>query len=250
MTAFSIYKELILEKLNRTSKLQNIHEGETCFILGNGPSLNDINLSLLDSFRTFGTNGIFLKYTPSYFTTISNMFYLNHIDSIKRLSGCVKFIGQHLTDLQTGGKNEFILNTTWCVYGRAFGLNFPAPFRFSKRPDQIVYVGGSVLFVCLQLAYFMGFSKVILLGVDHHFGFPRSEAIYGGRNLEVKESDKVHFDPKYTPSGSSMHCDMIATERSFEIALKAFHKYGREIYNATEGTCLNIVPKLSLAKII
>ena len=46
---------------------KNIHKGERCYILGNGPGLADIDLGKLE-YPTFGTNRIYLAdYTPDYF---------------------------------------------------------------------------------------------------------------------------------------------------------------------------------------
>ena len=39
-----------------------------------------------------------------------------------------------------------------------------------------------------------------------------------------------------------MHCDMLATERSFQLALDAFTKDNREILNVTPNTGLDIIP--------
>jgi hypothetical protein len=226
------------------------HAGETCFILGNGPSLKGVDNEDLQRFPSFGTNGIFLKFIPTYFVTISLDFYKNHVDEIRNLSCRRKFVGDNLSDIITSSEGESALTCSWNMYGTTRGFNYPVPFRFSKNAAKVVYLGGSVLFVCLQLAYWMGFSRVILLGVDHSFGFPRSGARYGGRRLEPTNEDNIHFDKAYSKPGYNPHCDMIATERSFELALKAFQKDGREILNATEGTDLDVIPKAELKDII
>jgi hypothetical protein len=255
----SLYRGIRSEILGPSNssilKLKNTAVGETCFILGNGPSLADVDNQILERYRTFGTNGIFLKHVPDYYVTISVDFYKNHIDAIRELEGTVKFIGDNLHDLHTGSSDEHILNCNWNVYGNVQGprqpiFNFPVPLRFSSRADRVVYLGGTVIFICLQLAYFIGYKRVILLGTDHQFGFPRSEAVYGGRRIVVEGDDKNHFDPTYIPSGHSTHCDMLATERSFELALKAFKKDGREILNATPNTGLDVIPKVKLEDVV
>lgn len=225
--------------------------GETCIVLGNGPSLADVDNQILESYPTFGTNGIFLKHIPDYYVTISVQFYKNYINIIRDLTGSLKFLGHNLYEIHTGGNDEHILNCNWNVYGNLRIVNcpifnFPVPLRFSTRADRVVYLGGTVLFVCLQLAYWMGYQKIILLGVDHYFGFDKKVAFYGGKQIHTKVDDKIHFDPSYSAAGNTMHCDMLATERSFELALKAFQKDGREIFNATEGTGLDVIPTVKL----
>ena len=56
----------------RLAALKDRHRGERCFILGNGPSLNDCDLTRLAGETTFGVNGIFLKtaemgFVPTYY---------------------------------------------------------------------------------------------------------------------------------------------------------------------------------------
>ena len=96
----------------------------------------------------------------------------------------------------------------------------------------------------------MGFQRVILAGVDHRFGYDRTKAKYGGQRIFVSGGDKIHFDPKYNREGHSMHCDMLATERSFQLALDAFTKDNREILNVTPNTGLDIIPCENLNNLI
>lgn len=227
----------------------NRFRNDTCFVLGNGPSLNEVSNDILDKFPVFGTNGIYLKYTPTYYVTISVEFYKNHISGISKLACNRKFIGGELLHAFPDFEGS-ILNCGWNVYAKLGPIAFPVPLKFSKRADRIVYLGGSVLFVCLQIAYFMRFRRVILLGVDHSFGFSRSEAAYGGKRIQVEGKDEIHFDSNYNPHKHSMHCDMIATERSFELALSAFQKDGREILKATPNTGLDVIPRANLADLL
>ena len=230
-------------------KNKNAFQGETCFIFGNGPSLKDFQFKEIEGFKSFGVNGIFLKYTPSFYVSISSEFFKNHISSIEKLESDRKFIGNTIADNFANYEGS-ILNCHWGVKG-AYGLyNFPRPFRFSKSADRLVYLGGTVISVCLQISFFLGFSRVILAGVDHKFGFPRSEAVYGGRKLEVTGSDDIHFDSNYNPVGHITNCDMIATERSFKLAFNTFRKDGREIWNVTPSTALDVIPKAKLEDLL
>ena len=225
------------------TKHHNKWHGESCFVLGNGPSLSYFSNEMIYKLPSFGTNGIFLRLIPSFYVTISSNFYTNHLHAIRSLSGCHKFIGDTLPNLHTGTENEHILHCHWNQYGSFKRWNYPVPLRFSHRADRVIHLGGTVLFVCLQLAYWLGFSTVYLLGVDHQFGFPRSEAKYGGRRLRTDAEDKLHFDPRYTLPGYTPHCDMIAIERSFELALSEFKKDGRKILNLSSVSGLDVIPK-------
>ena len=62
----------LTENESRLLSYKNKHVGERAFIIGNGPSLNKLDLTLLKDDYTFGVNGIFLNrekmgYDPTYY---------------------------------------------------------------------------------------------------------------------------------------------------------------------------------------
>ena len=103
-------------------------------------------------------------------------------------------------------------------------------------------MGGSVIFVQIQLAIWMGFKRIVLLGVDHNM-VTDTQRRYGGVRLNDKEKENIHFTKKYI---SATHSDILATERAFEIAKKYCERYDIEIVNATPNTKLNIIEKINL----
>ena len=48
-------------KKTNINKLKNSFKGKRAFIIGNGPSLNKVDLNLLKNEYTFGVNSIYLK---------------------------------------------------------------------------------------------------------------------------------------------------------------------------------------------
>src|SRR3989339_1665212 len=93
----------------------------------------------------------------------------------------------------------------------------------------------------MQLAYYMGFSEVILIGVDHHFvtqGTPNQEVVSHG-------ADPNHFHPDYFGKGIRWHLpDLERSERSYWMAKHAFEVDGRRIVDATVDGRLNVFPKI------
>ena len=106
-----------------------------------------------------------------------------------------------------------------------------------------VWSGGTVTFTALQIAYYMGFEKVILIGVDHsykHVGNPNDEMTADG-------PDPNHFDPSYFGKGTRWNLpDLALSEKAYVLASKAFEADGRHIINATQGGMLEIFPRASL----
>lgn len=239
---------LIENKISTTFYKSNIdiynlkeqYKGATCIILGNGPSLKNIDNSLLKKYITFGSNGIFLKYTPDFYITISRDFYLNYISEINSLKSKYKFIEKSYEDIHT--KNTIKIKCSWAVYGNFFDYNFPVPLDYSLRPDKLIYLGGSVIFGQIQLAQWMGFKKIILLGVDHNM-VTDDKRQYGGVKLTEKDTKDIHFSKEYK---SSMHSDIMATEHAFLLAKEQCEDAGISLLNATPGTKLEIVKKIKL----
>ncbi len=64
--------------IRRLGELKDIHRGQRCFIIGNGPSLKQTDLSLLKDEFTFGMNRIYLGFPEmgfqtTYFLTINSL---------------------------------------------------------------------------------------------------------------------------------------------------------------------------------
>lgn len=231
---------VFIQKNNSLFKLKGIYKGQTCLILGNGPSLKNVDMNIFRNYITFGSNGIFLKYTPDIYITISKEFYKNYKTEIKNLNVKYKFVDSSLTDIIC---NKTIpLKCSYPIYNQLFNYNFPVPISFSKRPDKILFLGGTVIFAQIQLAAWMGFSKIILLGVDHNMA-TSPKKIYGGEPLSDTDRRKNHFSPEYI---SGYHCDYLAIENSFKLANEFCKKNNIVLLNATQETKLDIVTKVNL----
>ena len=57
------------ESIKRLAALKDIHKGKRAFIIGNGPSLKQTDLSKLKNEITFGMNRIYLAFPDLGFTT-------------------------------------------------------------------------------------------------------------------------------------------------------------------------------------
>jgi len=58
-----------LKSNQRLKKFQNLYDGKRCFVIGNGPSLKNTDLSLLKDEYTFGMNRIYLAFEDWGFQT-------------------------------------------------------------------------------------------------------------------------------------------------------------------------------------
>ena len=126
------------------------------------------------------------------------------------------------------------------------------PWFFSTSASQYVVLGGTVISVCLQILYHLGFSEVILLGIDHDYGLKKEDAERPGGLFVSGENFNVHhFTPDYFPKdGDDMHIDIVAMERAYELSHEAFKNAGRKVLNASPGTKLETFPKVRLEDVV
>ncbi|MBD3166680.1 DUF115 domain-containing protein [bacterium] len=212
---------------------RNLHKGQRCVIVGNGPSLNEMDLDLLRDEFTIGMNKIFLgfdrwNWRPTYHVAVNPLVLQQAADRIEQL-GIPSFVS--INGYESFAHPERMV----------FLKSLPKPTDFSRDPRIGVWEGHTVTYVAMQLAWFMGFREVALIGVDHNF------AVKGPANQEVTADrpDASHFDPNYFGPGTKWNLpDLEASEEAYRIAKQAYEQDGRRIVNATVGGKLEIFPRM------
>ena len=210
--------------------MKNRHKGETCLVLGNGRSLADVPLKFLKKYPSFGTNRIYLLdgFTPTYYVAVNENIINQSIEEINAIDA-TKFISA-----QFAGK----------IKG-AHPLADNGSPHFSKNPFDVLYEGFSVTYVCLQLAYWMGFTTVLLVGVDHKY--PTSN---GNANVLTSAPNGNHFAKDYYAPGEIWNNpDLVRSAKAFEMAKEAFYKSRprRKIVNLTPDSGLDVFKKGSIS---
>lgn len=214
------------------AEFRNLHRGERCVIVGNGPSLNRMDLDWLKDEVTFGLNKVFLGFDrwtwrPTYMVSV-NPLVLEQCARRLETIDCPKFVS--LSGL------PFIAQPDKFIFLQGNGRR-----EFSPDPRLGVWEGHTVTFVAMQLAYFMGFSEVALIGCDHDFG------VTGTPNQEVTATgpDTAHFHPDYFGPGMRWNLpDLGQSEYAYELARRTFEQDGRRIVNATVGGRLEVFPRV------
>lgn len=233
----------------RLLSFKDKHKGERVFIIGNGPSLNQLDLTKLKGELTFGVNGIFLNYdkmgfAPTYYVVEDTFVAEDRADEINTYKGpMVQFFGNYL-DYCIKDKPDNVWLNVKLDYRDYEG--FP---HFSENAIRQIWVGGSVTYICLQLAFYMGFSEVYMIGFDHNYVIPDDAVISNKRETGfdiMSNSDDVnHFHPDYFGKGYRWHEPRVERmEKGFMRAREHFEKDGRKIYNATPGGHLHVYPRV------
>jgi len=219
----------------RIKSFQNKHQGERCFILGNGPSLKHTDLSLLRNEITFGVNRIYLifpeiGFPTSYYLAINTLVIEQCADEIMTLD-VPRFVSWR--------GRKWLRRDPVIMY---IDTDYTPPPTFSPDVSGRVYEGSTVTYVALQLAYFMGFEEVILVGVDHNFvtkGKPNVTVVSDGE-------DPNHFSKEYFGRGFRWQLpDLEASEQAYRMALEAYEASGRRVLDATIDGKLDIFPKVN-----
>ena len=225
------------ESIRRLVALKDIHKGERAFIIGNGPSLRQTDLSKLRNEITFGMNRIYLLFpelgfTTTYFASINDLVIEQFADEILALP-MPKFLAWR-------SHRHFPSNLPLAQSPTFLYTSYTGP-RFAKTITGRVWEGATVTNVALQLAFHMGFEKVILIGVDHNFT-SKGDA---NKTVVSQGDDPNHFAPNYFGKGAKWQLpDLDTSEIGYTLAREAYRKAGREVIDATVGGKLTIFRKV------
>ncbi len=225
------------ESIKRLSALKDIHKGKRAFIIGNGPSLKQTDVSKLKNEITFGMNRIYLAFpewgfTTSYLCVTNDLVVEQFVDDINALT-IPKFIAWR--SHRHFNPQSPISNIPTFIY-----TSYTGP-RFTSDVRHRVWEGATVTNLALQLAYFMGIETAILIGVDHNFA-SKGEA---NQTVVSQGDDPNHFMPNYFGAGVKWQLpDLDTSEIGYTFARQAYEKAGRKILDATIGGKLQIFPKV------
>jgi hypothetical protein len=226
------------ESMRKLHALHNIHAGKRCFVIGNGPSLQKMDLSPLRNEYTFGMNRFYLMFPElgfktSYFVSVNDLVIEQCHQDIQMLD-IPTFVSWRARQWLHPTEHMHFLYTTYV--GR----------KFAKNAAGRLWESATVTNVTLQLAYHMGFSQVILIGVDHNFttkGKPNTTIVSDG-------DDPNHFNPGYFGKGFRWQLpDLDTSEIGYQMAREAFEADGRQVLDATVDGKLQIFPKVDFTSL-
>lgn len=223
---------------SQLAQLKNMYSGKRCFIIATGPSLRSEDILALRNEYTFTMNAMCLKYeelkwTPTFYVIQDVAVFQKLKDNIHNPN--IKYIfvdGRH--------KKHCIKHSNWRFFPRLSSYNsYDAYFRniykakFSNDIHSVVYDGFTVTCSAIQIAAYMGFKEIYLLGCDCGYSEDKSKRYFVDHGVVAK-----HLDT--------------STERMFEgysVAKKYADSNEIKIFNATRGGKLEIFPRVDFDKI-
>jgi hypothetical protein len=241
---FYRYYELLRLRRRDITPYRDRHRGGRCFVIGGGPSLKKLDPEPLKNEPTFGVNAVFLifdwlGFQPRYYCVEDWLVYEDRFEEIKR---CVResecFFPIQFSNQQFDRPNHHYYRALYEFQAH------PGWPNFSLDPSKLVWIGGTVTYVCLQFAYYMGFKNVYLIGMDHNYTKPHDIKVEGNE-WTSQSDDPNHFHPDYFGRGYRWHDPNLGRmERAYQKARQVFSANGRRIYNATVGGNLEVFERI------
>lgn len=187
---------------------QGCHKGERCFVIGNGPSLAQTDMSLLREEITLGSNRGFLGFErwgfPFRYWSCGDMLQMEEYASDYETGlpdSTVKFIPFEYA-LFSKHRNQ-------CFINQEFEATNPP--LFSKDPS-VFHMGNSITYTLMQMGAMMGCTQIVLLGIDHHYpvsvATPATAGARGERlrkNLKRALGDSVWWDMAAAAQAARRH---------------------------------------------
>lgn len=222
----------------KIEKFKNKYKGKRCFIIGNGPSLRVSDLEILkqNNELCFGTHRIYeifdqTEWRPTFYCAQDQKLILNSYDDINNIKNKNKFIG--IVD----AKIRKLINKSIFVNLKDERF-YPNPPKFSKDiAKNGVYEGYTVTYMCLQIAVYMGFKEIYLLGMDHRYAVTMNEK----GEIENHKGVQDHFSSKDKIESIP---EIFRSTLAYETAKKYADEHGIKILNLTRGGYLEVFARM------
>lgn len=231
-----------IKKFESIKRLKNTHQGERCFLVATGPSLTYEDLDKLKGEFVMGVNSIV--------KILDQMNFLPDFIGIQD-AGVYQKIGHLIEDCNVPyvfttdvlykkhckkkDKNRYILYPKYNCRHSSHGDRRPLSSGFSEDPSIVIYDGYSITYSMLQIAVYMGFSEIYLLGCDCSYD------VKGGKHHFVESG---FYDKTAVSVGERMIF-------AYSVAKKWLDKNrpNVKVYNATRGGMLNVFPRKTLDEV-
>ena len=236
--------------MNRVfEKYKNLHSGKRAFLVANGPSLNDIDLNLIDGEISFAMNRISLKYSE---TSWRPTYYLFSSTNVRQSKPWHKEWRQSVKESIEEKEITCFISDQFRGDIDPFGI-YPDIKWFNKmsekKPDlsgkidpscfstdvvERIDKTGTTMNLALQLCYHMGFSEIIFVGAD-----------LGWTHDTGTKEDPNHFVKDYVAEITRPEKTNNQMRNVHSLSLQRFQeRKGLDVkfYNASSKTVLDVYP--------
>jgi len=236
------------KKYANVKKLKNKHDGERCFIVCTGPSLTVEDVDILKDEICFGINSITnifgsTAWRPKYYAVANHKLLCNQLAEIYKEEGLFCILYSNSTKHMKITDKEVLYQypiLNFVLKKNEFKLSKKDEYIFSDDIYAGVTGGGTTTNAILQVAAYMGFKEIYLIGADCDFCGDQKYFRSGGSDGD--------YAVKYTDEKA-----ISAEERSIIGFIKAKEyadSHDFKIYNATRGGKLEVFTRVDLDEVL
>jgi hypothetical protein len=224
-------QNLTYENLQKIVQLQNRHAGKRCFIVGGSPSLRSLDLTRLSSEIVFTTNRGFqlarhgLMHTAYHVMSDSFTFLADNV--------CDEIPPDFADTFLIYGGVKFTPKVKNIIY---FDYEPGKTTGFQKDLQGPLIPAASLICLSIQIACYMGFAKIYLIGVDLDF------VHNPGHAYEQTEGEKTRQDRTIESKPIILNW--------LKEAAYLLQKEGRELYNASPVGEVNCIPRANYESLL
>lgn len=227
------------EKFLKIRKLKNNYSGERCFIIATGPSLTMEDIELLKDEYTFGMNSICRIYSqttwrPTFYGIQDGLVFEKMRDVVfNQDPSTILFLAEGLC-------KNIEMQDNYVAFPYDVGYHYinlrKMDDYFAKFSDDcydVVYDGYSITYSLIQIAVYLGFKKIYLLGAD----------------CSYTVGTKNHFvESGYVDKNANLNHDKMI--KGYEAAKDYAEKKGIKIVNCTRGGMLEVYDRKPLEDVL
>lgn len=176
---------LFINQFKKTNRLKNKEIGKRCFILCNGPSINNHNLNLIKNEVIIGMNASTLlegeyDFISNYYV-VSDLRFISHPEKSKFASTMLNPFTKCVFRKEIEDQPE---NTS---PNDKYYIDAISRDGFSKNLVAGYFFGCTTTMLAIQLAYFIGIKDVYLLGCDLKYS-KKSPRFYHEEAVQIEDS--------------------------------------------------------------
>lgn len=231
--------------VQKNKKYKDLYKNETCYIIGNGPSLNQINLRPLKNKYTFVLNHF---YKHPLYSFIKPNFHC-YIDP-----DILKYLDPISDILAKNNSTHLFFNAQVCrnkklqeklksdQYSPIFFKDIirDQDDNLSINFSKPLLGGNFITYTVLMLALYMGFKKIYLLGFDHDWKKTNDQVVedhFYNSPTAIKTKWSYHYlDPQYNYNVIYSKILSVAKDNS------------AKIINLNPNSLLDVFPKQNTPK--
>lgn len=265
---FQIVREYLDIQLNikpiisKNIKYKNIHAGKRCFIIGNGSSLKQMDLSILKKEITFGMNAfwkhpiISKSWQPKYYCLADPLFFDDYSDGFnsikefftglrKKIYTSILFVP--LSGKDVIGKNKLlpINKVNFIFFNKALWTEQANKVDLTSSVPSVQ----SVAQLAIEIAIYMGCNPIYLLGMDHDWLAHRGMDRHFYSDETIKGHPGLISDLSKTTYKSELE-SCLRLWQGYESLLTIANHTNIRIINATRGGFLDVFERATIEEII